>query len=332
MLRKLLRGLMMFMLVGCVVTLVPIIILRAQINTDYKTPEELADSDGQFADLGGTRVYYRTQGDPTNPAVMLIHGFGGSTFTWRDTLTPVAEAGYYAIAIDLPPFGLSDKNPTLDYSRSATADLVASLLDELQIEQAIVVGHSMGGAVTAQFAVRHPERVSKLVFVAGGIFEPMPTSDGEAPQNRSSNSPLALLSMIDPTSPFAGELLRTFVTRDFFVNSIKSAYYDSSMVTEEVADGYARLLLIEDAPNGFLAYTLAQEQHPITLAQLVEVATMPTLIIWGAEDTWVNISMGNAMRDRLYDVEMIVYPLVGHLPMEENTQQFNTDLINFLEQ
>ncbi|MEO1646268.1 MAG: hypothetical protein AAFR67_13840, partial [Chloroflexota bacterium] len=69
------------------------------------TPQDLADDNGAFAIVNGAEIYYVSEGDPSNPAVVMIHGFGGSTFTWRDNIGVIADAGYYAVALDLPPFG-----------------------------------------------------------------------------------------------------------------------------------------------------------------------------------------------------------------------------------
>ncbi len=297
------------------------------IAQTFKTPEELARPNGAFADVDGVSMYYETAGNPENPVVMLIHGFGGSTFTWRYALPALADAGFYAISLDLPPFGLSDKTPSLPFSRSWMADVVAGLMDTLTIKQATIVGHSMGGAVAAQFAVRHPEKVEKLVFVAGGIFESLISEDENA---RGANSAFSAINAIDPTAPAAPLLMRALITRDFFVNSIKSAYYNPEQVTDEIADGYAQLLLIEDAPVGFLAYAQSVEESPITLTELASVATMPTLIVWGEEDSWVSIRLGETMREALPNVSWITYAEVGHLPMEEAPDTFNADLIAFL--
>ncbi len=75
---------------------------------------------------------------------------------------------------------------------------------------------------------------------------------------------------------------------------------------------------------------ICQEESPVTLDEVSEVADMPVLIIWGEEDTWVPITMGEAMNSSFTDVEMVTYESVGHLPMEENVEQFNTDMISFL--
>jgi len=297
---------------------------------EFFIPEELADDNGQFILVNDVSIYYVAEGDPENPIVILIHGFGGSTFTWRDTLPALADAGFYAVALDLPPFGLSDKNPELDYSRSGMADIVDQFMDAMNIPTATIVGHSMGGSVTAQLAVRHSERIEKLVFVAGGVVNELP-DENETTESDENNSPLSLLDALDPASPATTLLLRTIVTRDFFVDTIKDAYYNPEQVTDDVADGYARLLLIEDAPTGFLAYVQATETNPITLDNLVDARNdVPIMLIWGEQDTWVPIEVGQAMFNEMPDAQFVTYENVGHLPMEENVAQFNADLIAFL--
>lgn len=297
----------------------------------YRTPQELADKNGQFADVEGVSIYYVAYGQPENPAVILIHGFGGSTFTWRNNIEVIADSGFYVLALDLPPFGLSDKRPELDYSQSWMADLVAGFLDELGIETATIVGHSMGGAVTAQFAVRHPERVDKLIFISGGIFD-AEAQNAASPNEENESSPFAILASLDPESPFAVTAIRALLTPETFTNILRSAYYRKEVVTDDVTAGYQRPLQIENWAVGFLAFQQAEETAPILLPDLAAVSqSVPVLIIWGEEDTWVSLQMGEAMRATLSNVTFITYPETGHLPMEENTTQFNEDIIAFLQ-
>lgn len=298
----------------------------------FVSRESLADENGTFVDVDDTNIYYVTEGDPNDPPVILIHGFGGSTFTWRDTLTALADAGFYAIALDLPPFGLSDKNPELDYSRSSMADWVAGLMDVLNMDKATIAGHSMGGGVAAQFAARYPERLDKLVFVAGGVFDAMGNvGDASSEQEDSGVSPLGLLNLINPQSPVAEQLLRTLINEDYFRDTLRSAYYDDGLVTEEAVQGYARLIRIEDAPAGFLAYVQANNSSIADLTTVVEaVGNTPVFIMWGEEDTWVPIALGERMFERFANASMVTYAEVGHLPMEETPDAFNEALIDFL--
>lgn len=292
-------------------------------QTEEISAETLAAENGHFVDVDGAKVYYETSGSTDNPAVVLVHGFGGSTHNWRFVTQPLADAGFYVVALDLPPFGLSDKSIELDYSHSWMADLVAGLLDELSINTATIVGHSMGGSVTAQFAVRHPQRVDKLVFVAGGILD-------QLMNNREGSIPI--LDSIDPESPAAAMLLRAIFNDDFFTDTLSSAYNDETALTNDVRERYAQLVNIEGAPAGFIAFLQADEASPITLDDLASAAEdMPVLLLWGEEDSWVPLSLGQTMHDALNNSELITYPDVGHLPPEEVPEQFSRDLINFLQ-
>lgn len=308
-----------------------ILLLSAVINInaqEFSTVEDLADENGTFIDVNDVQLYYVSEGDTSNPTVIFLHGFGGSTWTWRDTLPAIADAGYYALAVDLPPFGLSDKGEGIGYSRSDMARHVIGLMDELSIETATIVGHSMGGTVTAYIAVQHPERVDKLVFVAGGLF----TASGQALDEQQDSAPTSFgfLANIDPESPAAIGLIRAAVRPTTFTNLLSDAYYDDSILTGEVTEGYQRPLLLEGWASGFLYYLQAEETESITLEDLANAINVPMLYIWGEEDTWVSIGVGEAMDRMIENDQFVRYPLVGHLPMEENTAQFNADLIAFL--
>lgn len=316
------RGLISFLLI--IVCGIFASVITAQ--TDYKTPQELADPDGLFADLNGVSVYYIARGNPQDPAVIFIHGFGSSNQTWDSAQTALADKDFYTVALDIPPFGLSDKSPDLPYTRAWMADLVAALMDELNIKTASIVGHSMGGGITAYFAVRHPERVEKLVFVAGGVSNPK-----EDDESNERQGPLSLIMNIDPTTPFADAAIRALITPQYFADMIADAYYDATIITDEIIQQYQRPLAIENWPAGFLSYMQAQEIEPVILNDLaITVKDIPIALIWGEEDTWVPIALGEEMRAALPQSVWITYPLVGHVPMEENSEAFNNDLLAFL--
>jgi pimeloyl-ACP methyl ester carboxylesterase len=297
--------------------------LFLSFKQEYRSPTELADPDGAFMQVNGASLYYIAKGDNENPAVIFIHGFGGSSFTWRDNLQAIAEAGFYVVALDLPPFGLSDKSATIGYSRRDLAAYVAGLMDNLDIETASVLGHSMGATVASYFAVNYPERLEKLILVDGGIIE------NREPSN-SGNSPLAFLRTIDLNSPLAAEILRVSLRPDTFEDIMQSAYYDPSLISDEMVAGYARPLQIEEWPYGFIGFLQTEQTQTLRLQDLAEQIEVPILIIWGEGDSWIPIEQGQAMAAVLDEAGFISYPNVGHLPMEENVEGFNTDLIAFL--
>jgi pimeloyl-ACP methyl ester carboxylesterase len=113
-------------------------------------------------EVDGVPIHYVEAGQ--GKAVLLIHGLGASTFSFRHTIPELAQR-YRVIALDLKGFGYSAR-PQSDYSLTAQAALVRQVMDRLGVERAAVVGHSMGGAVAMRLALGYPERVSRLVLVA----------------------------------------------------------------------------------------------------------------------------------------------------------------------
>jgi pimeloyl-ACP methyl ester carboxylesterase len=305
-----------------VLLIVPFVIPLPVTGAD---PALFADSDGRFVTVNGLETYVREQGDPNAPAVLLLHGWGGSTFSWRETITPLAEAGYRVIAFDRPPYGLSQKSGDVPLSVTRQAQFTNALMDQLGIERAHFVGHSMGGAVIAYFSAMYPNRIASCVFVAAAVRA--------ADEGRGESSSL-VQSLLDfpPVRWWARMGLRAFVRPDAFAGLQRTAYYDQSVMTPEVVAGYGRQLEVENWDDAILDVLTrsAADDIPLSAAQ-IESITMPSLIVWGENDTWVEPSVGVRLREMLPNDLYITYPQVGHMPMEEVPEQFNADVIAFLD-
>lgn len=298
--------------------------------------EDLADPDGRFLELYGVQTYFIERGVHGDPAVVLLHGFGGSTFTWRDNIDALTEAGYYVIAYDRPPFGLSDKRIDIDRSASAMVEQAITLVDALDIESAIWVGHSAGGDIIARLAMEHPDRVSGLVFVAAALrdnehgAQEDPGNDGGGENGSPMGGISEFVSAMDPESPLAQNLVRNFLTPERFMDMLASAYHPSYYLTDEVAQGYQRVLRVEGWEAAFITLFADQDEpEPIDVG-LLALVEIPVLVIWGEEDAWVPIETGQRLHDLIPESHWKSYPDVGHLPMEENSVQFNEDLLGFL--
>lgn len=107
-------------------------------------------------------------GNPDDPTVILLHGMKFQAETWRElgTLEVVAGLGRRVLAVDMPGFG---KSPVCEVE---PVEVLAQLLRHLGLEQAVIVGPSMGGRIALEFAIRHPQRIAGLVLVgAVGVEE-----------------------------------------------------------------------------------------------------------------------------------------------------------------
>jgi pimeloyl-ACP methyl ester carboxylesterase len=129
-----------------------------------KKAEQLLPPAGTFAKLGSTRLHYVDQGQGS--AIVMIHGLAGNlqNFTYG-VATPLAQ-NHRVICVDRPGCGYSKRPSNADASLEAQADTIVSLLDHLQIESAIFVGHSLGGAISLAAAQRHPNKVKALALIA----------------------------------------------------------------------------------------------------------------------------------------------------------------------
>jgi pimeloyl-ACP methyl ester carboxylesterase len=116
----------------------------------------------RFGSAAGLSYMEAGQGD----AVVMIHGLGGTKASFLPTVVALAQAGYHAIAIDQPGFGDSEKPLFAAYDPPFMARAATSFLDAREIESAHFVGNSLGGRVTLELGLAHPERTRKLALLA----------------------------------------------------------------------------------------------------------------------------------------------------------------------
>lgn len=291
--------------------------------TSEASPEAFARPGGRFVRADGTRTWIQETGPPDGPDVVFLHGFGGSTFSWRDTLGPVGAAGFHAVALDLRGFGLSDKSPDADYSHPAQARFVLAVMDELNLADAVIVGHSMGGNVAATMALDAPGRVRGLVLVDAATG---PGATGGGP----GGPLLGGLMELPPAQRLAQVLLRTVATPERVAEVLRSAYLDPGRVTTDVEAGYLIPQRLADWDLALIG--IIRDGGGNALGERFPTITIPTLVIWGDQDPWVPRSAGEAIRDALPDARLAIIADSGHLPFEEQPRAFLAALLPYLEE
>lgn len=267
--------------------------------------------EGIIRDIGGARLHYIDEG--AGPPVILIHGFAGSTFSWRHVIPDLAK-GHRVIALDLPGFGFSDRNPELDYSQGAQAERVVALLDALRIERATLIGHSMGGAIAERLAAAHPERVERLVLVAA-------VNAGAAPQRRRGAlaGPMFALAGLAQRSPRAMYALGR--------RALPRMIHDPAFATEDVVRGYIDPLLLPGTAAAVRAMARAGMDEPP--ADLSAIRT-PTLVISGASDRALPPADGDVLAAAIPGAAHVTIPGAGHLVAEEQPAAFLEEVLAFL--
>jgi pimeloyl-ACP methyl ester carboxylesterase len=129
-----------------------------------KKAEQLLPPAGTFAQLGSTRLHYVDQGQGS--VIVMIHGLAGNLHNFTYGLAAPLAQTHRVICVDRPGCGYSSQSSNADASLEAQADTIVSLLDHLQIDSAVFVGHSLGGAISLAAAQRHPHRVKALALIA----------------------------------------------------------------------------------------------------------------------------------------------------------------------
>lgn len=263
--------------------------------------------------LDGDVVHYVDRGE--GPAIIFLHGFGGSTFSWRYALDSFA-ATHRVIALDFPGFGWSERDATRDLGHEAHALRVVRLMDALGVDAATLVGHSMGGAIAQRLAARYPERVDGLLLVNSE------TAAERRPWERAVRRLRGLR--------FAGPALeRTPVAAHPALRiALRRMVADPACVTDEMVDGYCDGLTRPGTSRcmaRMAARALAEE--PIDLGTI----RAPTLVVSGAMDRVVPPTVGEGIAASIPGARHVVLPSVGHMAPEEQPEAFHLVLDGFLE-
>ncbi len=262
--------------------------------------------------IDDTRLRIIDTGSGGGTPVVFIHGIGASMYAWRHQLPQVAAAGYRVVAFDNRGFGFSDK-PAHGYSNADYTRLVVALLDSLGISSAVLVGHSMGGAIAADVALAHPDRVRGMVLIsAAGFGVRWP----------------GVLKIA--RWPVVGAVATTFRGRWITGRLLRSSFVDPRKVTEADVDQY--YAPVPDPDFGRALRGVLREFRFDTLGGRLAQVQAPTLILWGDADRWIPLSIGARFGRELPRSELVVIERSGHNVAEESPEQMNRLLVDYLKE
>jgi pimeloyl-ACP methyl ester carboxylesterase len=302
---------------------------RAFPATNTRSLQTLALTN-QRQDLEMAYMHLPAKGD--RPTVLLLHGKNFNGAYWRQTAEFLAGRGYGVLMPDQIGFGKSAKPEAYQYSFNQLAANTATLMDALEIEKAIVIGHSMGGMLAARFALAHPDQTEGLVLV----------------------NPIGLEDYLDyttyPDISAAFEREKVLTAADIVAYQRKN-YYDGAW-----NDAYDAVTVplrgwINGPDSERLAYVSALTYDMILTQPVIddfERIGVPTTLIIGTRDrTGPNRAnmrpvvsrelgrydrLGKDAASRIPDAELIELDGVGHLPHIEEFERFKEALVQALDQ
>ncbi len=262
----------------------------------------------RHAVLNGITLVFDDVG--SGPAVMLIHGFPLNRHMWRSQAAILVAAGYRVVAPDLRGFGDSDvtEGPC---TIGLLADDLVELLDYLEIEQAVVVGMSMGGYLLFNLLERFPQRVAAAVFVVTRAV-----ADDAA--GRAGRRQLA-----DEVVKFGPQVVADRFQELLFAPTTVT---ERPRLAEEVY-GW----MVSTASSGLAAGLLAMGQRSDVSAMLPAIA-VPALSIGADQDRACPVEHPRMIADRIPGCQLCIIPAAGHMVNLEQPGDFNNALLAFLRQ
>lgn len=247
---------------------------------------------------------------------MLLHGFGTSSFVWRDVAPEIALANRTAFAVDLFGYGESDRPFDADFGVAAQAELVDRALTALRLPKATVVGIDLGGLVAMRLAATRPERVERLMLVNPIGLDEIPAEDVTTLQRNTARFAFRVSRGILGAAPILGELLRRSVADEAHMPDKLVARYLAPYVGEE---GLNHLLLLARSIDD-------EDMEDIDLRLL----SQPTLIVWGDQDPWVTPKLADKLGELIPGSRVIHIPGVGRLVPEEAPETVVSLLLEFI--
>lgn len=260
-----------------------------------------------FARVNGVRIHYQEAGDESAPPILLIHGFISSNLIWSHVLLPLAQAGFRAIAPDLPGYGYSDKPAAARYTIDEQARAVIGLMDCLEIPKAVIVGASYGGAIAATIALDYPERVEKLILV------------GAVSNDDAKKKFLLRVSAL----PLIGDLATPlFLGSRWIVRKRMEDMYRrmGQPVNERMVA--SRHHLLETANVHRAMIRTARQWNANRIQREAALIRQPALLVWGDQDDHIPIENAERLRDTMPDARLFIFRDCGHLPPVEQPENF----------
>lgn len=297
---------------------------------ERQTAEQAAPASGHFVSAGDVRFFVQEDGPPAGLPVVLIHGFGAWSETWKRTTSVLAAHGFRAIALDVPPFGFSEKIKDGTFSRQAQARRILKVLDTLELKQVVLIGHSVGSRPTIEVALSAPVRIRALVLVDAALGL---GRDGQFEQNH----PALPARVFFALHPLRNAVLAATATNPLLTKRLLSTFVaDPRVLTPALLSVYQKPFVVRDSTNrlGDWLESLSVDRDTASSADLSNYPklTMPTLLIWGDKDSITPLWQAEALKRAIPASSLNVLKGIGHIPQIEDPVQFNNALLPFIEQ
>ncbi len=263
-------------------------------------------------------------GPGDGPLVILLHGFPEFWRGWINQIEPLASAGYRVLAPDQRGYNLSDKPLNVAaYRLEETGKDVLGLMENLEREEATIVGHDWGGGVGWWLAAHHPERVERMVILNMPHPRVIQRTLLRSPRQALRSLYAAFFQI--PRLPEA--ILRNNDWELLVKNLLESS--QPGTFSDEDIEQCRRAWWQEGAITGMLNWYRANLRYPPDFPERGRIE-VPTLIIWGAQDTVLSPEMAQESADMCANPSLVMFEDATHWVQHEKAEEVNARLVDFL--
>jgi pyruvate dehydrogenase E2 component (dihydrolipoamide acetyltransferase) len=265
--------------------------------------EEAGGAEPETVEVGGRKIQYLKLGEGEGTPLLLLHGFGGDINVWVFNQEALAVGSRTVYTIDLPGHGGSSKDVG-DGDLASFVEVVAGFMDQMGIEKAHLIGHSMGGAIAGSFAISHPEKVASLSLIASaGLGEEI-----------------------------NGDYIEGFIAanrRKEMKNVLGLLFADPDLVNRQLVNDVIRFKRLDGVDEALrkTADNLFPGGKQADVPDLSGVG-VPMLIVWGREDAVIPVSHVENVPE---NARVEVLEETGHMPQMESAGQVNRLIGEFLD-
>ena len=261
-------------------------------------------------------VAAQVSGPANGPPILIVHGTAAWSGFWSEISSHLAKGGWRVIAIDLPPFGWSDRDRARRYDRRSQSERLSAVIGAVG-KPAVVLGHSFGAGSVTELALRHPDRLRGVVLVDAALGEFDATTETSAAKALEFGPLAQLTTSTAITNPAALEpFLRSMIHRKDQAHGWIPVLREP-MQREGTTSAYAAWL-----PNLFTRTDGAWSRQSYKLSSI----KVPVALIWGAQDTVTPLPQGQRIAALMRARSLRILPGVGHIPHIEDPRGFEAAL------
>jgi len=257
----------------------------------------------RFTQVDGNKIRYLESGN-SKKTLVLIHGLGASAERWSQVIPLFAEQ-FRVVVPDLIGFGYSDK-PLVDYTPAFFLDFLEKFFVATNIDRPNIVGSSLGGQLSAEYASSHSQNIEKLVLVspAGAMKQSTPALDAY------------IMAALYPNDQSAK-------------NAFTMMEASGNDIEDEIVNGFVERMRLPNAKLAFMSTVLGLKNSELITSKLPSIS-VPTLIIWGSNDPVIPINYADDFVSSIQDCRFFRMDGCGHTPYVQDPFVFASKVLEFL--